>query len=97
MIKLDRKAILQLLLIGTIIIGITYLLYSYGLINLFLDRQRMMNFINEHRAYAMIIFIGMQALQVIAAPVPGEVTGFVGGYFFRELFPPKPRGSSQDA
>ena len=27
----------------------------------------------------------------------GVVGGFVGGYFFRELFPPKSPGSSQDA
>ena len=27
----------------------------------------------------------------------GAAGGFVGGYFFRELFPPKPRGGSHDA
>jgi uncharacterized membrane protein YdjX (TVP38/TMEM64 family) len=82
MFKLDRKSILQLLLIGTLLTIGTYLLYSFGLIDLFLDRHRMTKFIQEHRAYAALIFIGLQALQVVAAPVPGEVTGFVGGYFF---------------
>jgi uncharacterized membrane protein YdjX (TVP38/TMEM64 family) len=82
MFTFDRKAILQLLLIGTILTVGTYLLYSFGLIDLFLDRHRMMKFIREHRAYSTLIFIGLQALQVVAAPVPGEVTGFVGGYFF---------------
>ena len=24
----------------------------------------------------------MQAIQVIAAPIPGEVTGFIGGYLY---------------
>src|SRR5262249_29433558 len=28
--------------------------------------------------------IGMQALQVIIAPIPGEVTGILGGYLFGE-------------
>jgi len=82
MFKLDRKSILQLLLIGTFITVGTYLLYYFGLIDLFLDRQRMTKFIHEHRAYSAFIFIGLQALQVVAAPVPGEVSGFVGGYFF---------------
>jgi len=27
----------------------------------------------------------------------GAAGGFVGGYFFRELFPPKSRGDSRDA
>lgn len=82
MLKLDRKSILQLLLIATLLTVGTYLLYHFGLIDLFLDRQRLLKFIEEHRAYAALIFIGLQSLQVVAAPVPGEVTGFVGGYFF---------------
>ena len=82
MFKLDRKSILQLLLLGSFLTVGTYLLYYFGLIDLFLDRQRMLKLIREHRTYASFIFIGLQALQVVAAPVPGEVTGFVGGYFF---------------
>jgi uncharacterized membrane protein YdjX (TVP38/TMEM64 family) len=82
MIKLDRQSIFQILLIIVLLICGTYLLYSNGIIDLFLDRQRMLTFIHEHRAYAALIFIGMQALQVVAAPIPGEVTGFVGGYLF---------------
>ena len=86
MFTFDRKAILQLLLIGALLTIGTYLLYSFGLIDLFLDRQRMLTFIREHRAYASLIFIGLQALQVVAAPVPGEVTGLVGGYFFGKFW-----------
>jgi uncharacterized membrane protein YdjX (TVP38/TMEM64 family) len=82
MFKLDRQSIFQLLLIGLLLTAGTYVLHAYGLIDLFLDRHRMMKFIHEHRADAMLIFIGLQALQVVAAPIPGEVTGFVGGYFF---------------
>jgi uncharacterized membrane protein YdjX (TVP38/TMEM64 family) len=82
MFKLDRKSILQLLLIGALLTAGTYVLHTFGVIDLFLDRHRMMNFIHEQRAYAALIFMGLQALQVVAAPIPGEVTGFVGGYFF---------------
>ncbi|MFO7707810.1 MAG: VTT domain-containing protein [Desulfobacterales bacterium] len=31
---------------------------------------------------APLVFIGLQIAQVIAAPVPGEATGFIGGYIF---------------
>lgn len=33
---------------------------------------------------APVIFIGLQALQVIIAPIPGELTGILGGYLFGE-------------
>jgi Uncharacterized conserved protein len=82
MFKLDRQSIFQLLLIGLLLTAGTYVLHVYGLIDLFLDKHRMMKFIHGHRAYSALIFIGLQALQVVAAPIPGEVTGFVGGYFF---------------
>jgi len=33
---------------------------------------------------APVIFIALQALQVIIAPIPGDVTGILGGYLFGE-------------
>lgn len=33
---------------------------------------------------APLVFIGIQALQVLVAPIPGEITGFLGGYAFGE-------------
>lgn len=82
MIKLDRQSILQLALLTFVTIGGTWVLHSLGVIDLFLDRHRMLKFIHDHRTDAAVVFIGLQALQVVAAPVPGEVTGFVGGYLF---------------
>jgi len=32
--------------------------------------------------WAPLVFIAIQALQVIIAPIPGEATGFLGGYIF---------------
>jgi len=82
MIKLDRQSILQIVLLVVLVLGGSWLLHSLGVFDLFLDRHRMVKFIDDHRAYAAILFIGLQALQVIAAPIPGEATGFVGGYLF---------------
>jgi uncharacterized membrane protein YdjX (TVP38/TMEM64 family) len=82
MIKLDKKTILGLAAIGVIIAVLLYLLFPLGLIRYFTDQRFLVHFITEHRAYAAFIFIGLQALQVVAAPVPGEVSGFVGGMLF---------------
>ncbi len=82
MFRPDKRSLLQLALLVLLFSVAAYALYALGLIDLFLDRNRMLAFIREHRAYAAVSFIGLQALQVVAAPVPGEVTGFVGGYFF---------------
>jgi len=86
MLKFDKKTILLLLLLAGVIVGIAYFLYASSLFDLFVNKQHLDKYIHEHRAYAMLIFIGLQALQVVAAPVPGEVTGFVGGRIFGALW-----------
>jgi uncharacterized membrane protein YdjX (TVP38/TMEM64 family) len=82
MIKFDKKTIIGLVVAGFVLGAIIYLLYAHGLMKFFTDRQHLLRFINDHRAYAALIFIGLQIVQVIAAPVPGEVSGFVGGLVF---------------
>lgn len=82
MIRFDKKTIAGLAIFGIVIAGSIYLLFPLGLFKFFTDRQHLLHLIKEHRAYAVFIFIGLQVLQVVAAPVPGEVTGFVGGVFF---------------
>lgn len=82
MITFGRKTVIGMVLAVLVLSGLLYLLYANGFIEYFTDRRRLLNLINAHRAYAALIFIGLQALQVVAAPVPGEVSGFVGGVFF---------------
>ena len=48
----------------------------------FLNPERLQLFIASFGPYAKVVFVFIQALQVVFAPVPGEVTGFVGGYLF---------------
>ncbi len=82
MITFDKKTIVGLAIFGLVVAGIIYLLFPLGIVKFFTDTQYLLHFIREHRMYAIFIFIGLQVLQVVAAPVPGEVTGFVGGIFF---------------
>jgi uncharacterized membrane protein YdjX (TVP38/TMEM64 family) len=82
MIKLDQKTAVNLVIFILVFCGILYLLYVFGWLDLFLSKQRLLQFIEEHRTNAVLLFIGLQALQVVFAPIPGEVSGFVGGILF---------------
>lgn len=46
------------------------------------DRDQVKDFIVLSGSLAPVVFILFQILQVIFAPVPGEATGFIGGYIF---------------
>lgn len=77
-----KKAFFLLLLLGAGFAGAGYLMHTSGVLALFLSKERLLDFIHGHSAYAAWLFIFLQALQVVAAPVPGEVTGLVGGFIF---------------
>jgi len=81
-LPLNRRTLLLVLFLTGFFAGLALLLYATGLLDLFLDRQRLFAFIDEHHRFAVLLFIALQALQVVAAPLPGEVTGFVGGVLF---------------
>lgn len=82
MIKFDKRVASEITAVLLFIAVGTYLFYAFGLFEFFTDRQKLVDLIQEHRGYAELIFIGLQVVQVIAAPVPGEVTGVAGGVLF---------------
>lgn len=47
-----------------------------------MDRERLQGFLNSLGPLSFIGFIFLQALQVVAAPIPGEVTGLIGGFLY---------------
>ncbi len=61
------------------------IIYKNSLIELYLiltDREKIKAFIDSWGSAAPLVFIAIQIMQVIFAPVPGEISGFVGGYLF---------------
>jgi uncharacterized membrane protein YdjX (TVP38/TMEM64 family) len=82
MTKLDRKTIILFVILGLTAGSALLLLYRLGLLNLLTDRNRLLDFIREYRAYAVLVFVGLQTIQVVVAIVPGEATGLVGGILF---------------
>src|SRR2546428_10307578 len=51
-------------------------------VRLYEDKQLMHAMLNRWGVLAPVVFIAIQALQVIIAPIPGEVTGLHGGFVF---------------
>ena len=54
------------------------------LVRLYIDKYFLKETLRRWGVLAPVIFIVLQALQVIIAPIPGEITGILGGYLFGE-------------
>ncbi|MBI4796090.1 MAG: hypothetical protein HY790_09705, partial [Deltaproteobacteria bacterium] len=48
----------------------------------FTDKERIQHLLKTVGPLAPLIFIVVQTLQVVFAPIPGEATGFIGGFLF---------------
>lgn len=82
-----RYKILSLsILIVILLLGYIYRIQIWGKIVeyflVFSDREQIKSFITSFGAGAPAVFIIIQILQVLFAPVPGETSGFIGGFLF---------------
>ncbi|MEW5745799.1 MAG: TVP38/TMEM64 family protein [Nitrospirota bacterium] len=62
--------------------GITLVLYTSGLAHFFLNKQKLLHFLDTLGPLSFLGFIILQVAQVVAAPIPGEVTGLLGGFLY---------------
>jgi len=82
-----KKNIIRII-ITCIILLVLYLFKTplvEGLIRFYIllsDRENIKIFITSFGPLAPVVFIFTQIVQVVFAPVPGEVTSFIGGYLF---------------
>jgi uncharacterized membrane protein YdjX (TVP38/TMEM64 family) len=75
---------------GLMLLAFGLLLYYYREVHecffqgwhFFSNKERVNTFVISFGSYAPLVFIGLQILQVLVAPIPGEFTGFIGGYLF---------------
>jgi uncharacterized membrane protein YdjX (TVP38/TMEM64 family) len=72
---------IKALAFGLIIIS-PVVLYKLGWLDVFLDKNRLTMFLDSLGPWAFLGFVVLQAGQVIVAPIPGEITGLIGGYTF---------------
>lgn len=73
---------LRLFILFLIIGGLSLVVYETGLIHYFIDKERILRFLKFFGPFSFIGFIFLQALQVVVSPIPGEVTGLLGGYLY---------------
>ncbi len=75
-----RKA---LIVLGVLIVGVILLLFlARPLWGIFTSQESVKEYILSYGPYAPIAFISLQIVQVLIAPIPGQVIGFVSGYVF---------------
>ena len=74
-------------IIALIILAISILLIIYRepLIRIFDSRDRIQELVQQAGIFAPLLFVFLQIIQVVIAPIPGQITGLVGGYLFGPL------------
>ena len=82
---MKNKIWLKLFILLAFIGGSFFILYKTGLISFFLHKEKMTAFLHSLGPLSFIGFIMLQAAQVIISPIPGEVTGLIGGFFYGKI------------
>jgi uncharacterized membrane protein YdjX (TVP38/TMEM64 family) len=78
---MKKSLLLRILLLLILIGGATYLFFHFDLIRFFQDKHQILQFIKSY-PYDELVFILLQIIQVVAAPIPGELSGILGGYLY---------------
>src|ERR1051325_5818929 len=50
------------------------------------QRERVTEFPTSFGPYSSAVFVLLQALQVVVSPIPGELTGIVGGFVYGKIY-----------
>lgn len=79
---MNRKDVFKLAILILLIAAGIFFFNHYHLYSFFSDRTKIITFLNSFGPLSIVVFIGIQVLQVLIAPIPGEVTGFIGGYVY---------------
>jgi uncharacterized membrane protein YdjX (TVP38/TMEM64 family) len=79
----------SLVTLAVFAIGVYLLLFHSPIHVYFFEKdstQRLGDFVRSFGAVSPLIFIALQIFQVLFAPIPGEVTGFLGGFIYGNFF-----------
>lgn len=80
---------LLVLLVGYTLWSVNFFHNLYGeyedLIGLFTDRKRLRALVLGYGKLAPLVFVVLQVTQVVISFIPGEATGFLGGFLFGVL------------
>jgi uncharacterized membrane protein YdjX (TVP38/TMEM64 family) len=73
---------LRLVILVAILAGLSFAFYQSGIVKYFLSKKHLLQFLQSMGPWDEVVFIVLQAAQVVLAPIPGEVTGLAGGYLY---------------
>jgi len=82
---IDRCFLIKILLLLGLLASGLFAFFHYDLYVDFVHKERAIAFIKSFHPYDQLVFISFQILQVVAAPIPGELTGIIGGYLYGPL------------
>jgi uncharacterized membrane protein YdjX (TVP38/TMEM64 family) len=84
---MKKKKLFKLVYLVLLIIPLIFLILGYIYpIPFFSNQELIRNFVNSYGVLAPVIFIGLQILQVIFAPISHYVVSIAGGYIFGVWF-----------
>ena len=75
-----KNTIILALIVAVLVVGAIFLWEPIA--QLYNERHKIEEFILSFGIWAPGLFLLLQIIQVIISPIPGNVTGFVGGYIF---------------
>lgn len=78
---MNKRLAFRILFLLLLIILSIYLFIHFDVYLFFKDRNKLVNFIKSY-PHDELIFILLQIIQVVAAPIPGELSGLIGGYLY---------------
>jgi len=79
---MNKRLTFRILFLLLLLILSVYAFIHYDLYLFFEDRHKLLNFIKSYHPYDELTFIFVQVIQVVAAPIPGELTGIIGGILY---------------
>ena len=79
---MNRNAVLKIALLLALILVCIFLFFHFDLYRFFVSQKKIVYFLNSFGPLSVVIFIGLQIIQVLIAPIPGEINGFIGGYLY---------------
>ena len=76
------KIVLTVLIIAIVIAVLYFYLQRNGLIEFFSSKDKIQEYVASFGIWAPLAFMALQIIQVIIAPIPGNVTTIAGGLLF---------------
>ena len=76
------KPVVRFVLLPLAIVVGFFLVFHFDLYGLFFSKDRFEGFITSFGPNSVFVFILLQMVQVLISPLPGDVTGLIGGYLY---------------